>query len=74
MSETTYQAICGALLLLLALINGRRGYWRGRHDESRIDGGWEDEALWWRRRFREYSDAAISDASQESTDKQGVTP
>lgn len=47
-----------ALLLMLAFAWGSRCYWRGRSAESDQpveDGGWADEAKWWRANFVQFT-------------------
>ncbi len=43
-------------LVVLAIYVSSASYWRGKYEECRSEfdnqGGWEDEARWWRKHFK----------------------
>lgn len=59
METELYQLLVFAIMTLLCISNYYRGYWIGRADEH-DDGGWMNEACWWRKRHREREEKYVS--------------
>lgn len=62
--STYYLPAILVLLLLLSVVNGFRGYWKGiaESPESDVDdSGWENEAKWWRERWESHIDDKLAE-------------
>ena len=66
-----YQGVILVLLLMFAVVANNCGYWQGKYEASSRDEGWEDEAKWWRRRWRDHVDNALD---RNEDDKQDDCP
>lgn len=62
------------LLLIVAWVWGSRCYWKGReHREPLEDGGWAEEAKWWRDNYRQFTahKALLYETSHAVPDSEG---
>lgn len=61
MSIEAYQCLVFGLMVLLCISTYYRGFWHARAtEEPGADGGWADEAKWWRaRQIRQDEDYAL---------------
>jgi hypothetical protein len=52
-AEQVQQIAIIALMFIAAVFWKSAAHWKGRYMETSEEGGWADEALWWREQYEE---------------------